>query len=60
MSDEVFDLWAKGLEIAEYNTLREKSKRNEQVVQMDDDGKIILVPARELFTKLYNEPAPTY
>lgn len=60
MSDEERDLWIKGLEKAEYNTLRDKSKRNEMCVQLDAEGNIILVPARELFVKLYNEPAPTY
>lgn len=60
MSDEERNLWIKGLELAHYNTLREKSKRNEMCVQLDNDGNIILVPARELFVKLYNEPAPTY
>jgi len=35
-------------------------KRNEMCVQMDAAGNIILVPARELFTRLYHEPAPVY
>lgn len=60
MSDEERSLWIKGLELAEYNTLRDKSKRNEMCVQLDSQGNIILVPARELFVKLFNEPAPTY
>lgn len=60
MSDKEFDLLVKGLEKAEYNTLRMKSMRNEMVVRCDEDGNITLIPAREVFTQLYNEPAPTY
>lgn len=60
MSDKEFDILVKGLEKAEYNTLRMKSMRNEMVVHCDEDGNITLVPAREVFTQLYNEPAPTY
>lgn len=37
-----------------------KSMRNEMVVRCDEDGNITLIPAREVFTQLYNEPAPTY
>lgn len=50
----------KGLEKAQYNTLRMKAMRNEMILQNDAYGNIIRVPAREVFTKLYNEPAPTY
>jgi len=60
MSDKEYELLVKGLEKAEYNTLRMKSMRNEMVLQNDENGNIIRVPARELFVKLYNEPAPTY
>ncbi len=60
MSDKDYELLVKGLEKAEYNTLRMKSMRNEMVLQTDENGNIIRVPARELFTKLYNEPVPTY
>lgn len=37
-----------------------KSMRNEMILQDDENGNIIRVPAREIFVKLYNEPAPTY
>ena len=60
MSEQEYDILVKGLEKAEYNTLRMKSMRNEMILQNDADGNIIRVPAREVFTKLYNEPAPTY
>lgn len=60
MSAEERELLVKGLEKAEYNTLRMKSMRNEMVVRCDEDGNITRIPAREVFTKLYNEPAPTY
>lgn len=60
MSAEERDLLVKGLEKAEYNTLRMKSMRNEMVVRCDEDGNITLIPAREVFTQLYNETAPTY
>ena len=40
--------------------LRMKSMRNEMVLQDGPDGSIVRVPARDIFEKLYNEPAPTY
>lgn len=60
MSIEERDLLVKGLEKAEYNTLRMKSMRNEMIVRCDENGNITRVPAREVFTQLYHEPAPTY
>lgn len=60
MSDKEYEIWVKGLQKAEYNTLRMKAMRNEMVLQNDDEGNIIRVPAREVFTKLYNEAAPMY
>lgn len=60
MSEEEYELLVKGLEKAEYNMLRMKSMRNEMVLQNDSQGNIIRVPAREIFTRLYNEPAPMY
>ena len=60
MSEQERELWLSGLAKAEYNTLRMKSMRNEMVVHCDDDGHITRVPAREVFTQLYNEPAPTF
>ena len=60
MSDKDFELLVKGLEKAEYNMLRMKSMRNEMVLQNGPDGSIVRVPARDIFEKLYNEPAPTY
>lgn len=48
------------LEIAEYETLKRKAMLNQTVVQSDEDGNIIYVPARELFVKLYHEPVPEF
>lgn len=50
----------KALEIAEYQTLRRKAMLNENVVHSDKEGKPMLVPAREVFTKLYHEPVPAF
>ena len=58
MSSEERERILKGLEIAEYRTLRRKAMLNENVVQSDENGEPILVPAREVFVKLYNEPVP--
>ncbi|MDO4512187.1 MAG: ribosome recycling factor [Bacteroidales bacterium] len=60
MSDKEYEILVKGLEKAEYNTLRMKAMRNEMVLQTDANGDIVRVPAREIFEKLYNEPAPTF
>lgn len=60
MTEQEYDILVKGLEKAEYNTLRMKSMRNEMIVRCDENGNITRIPAREVFTKLYNEPAPTY
>lgn len=50
----------KALEVAEYRTLRRKAMLNEMVVHSDAEGKPILVPAREVFVKLYHEPVPSF
>lgn len=60
MSDKEREFLIKGLEKAEYNMLCEKSKRNEMILQDDENGEVIRVPAREVFVKLYNKPYPTY
>lgn len=60
MSNEEREKLIKGLELAEYRTLRRKAMLNENVVQSDAEGKPIIIPAREVFTKLYNEPVPTF
>ena len=60
MSKEDRDLLVKGLEKAEYNTLRMKSMRNEMVVRCDEDGNISYIPAREVFTQMYHQAAPVY
>ena len=60
MSEEDRKKLIKGLELAEYRTLRRKAMLNENVVQSDSNGKPIIVPAREVFTKLYNEPIPSF
>lgn len=60
MSENERNLLIKGLELAEYRTLRRKAMLNENVVHSDADGNPILVPAREVFVQLYNEPVPTF
>lgn len=60
MSDKEYELLVKGLEKAEYNALRMKAMRNEMVLQDDENGNIIRIPAREIFVKLYNEPVPQF
>lgn len=50
----------KGLELAEYRMLRDKAMRNQIVINGDGKGGIVEIPARELFTKLYNEPVPQF
>lgn len=60
MSDKEYEILVKGLEKAEYNALRMKAMRNEMVLQDDGNGNIIRTPAREIYAKLYNEPAPTF
>lgn len=60
MSDKEYEILIKGLEKAEYNALRMKAMRNEMVLQDDANGSIIRTPAREIYAKLYNEPAPTF
>lgn len=60
MSNEETIRLIKGLELAEYRTLRRKAMLNENVVQSDAAGNPILVPARDVFVKLYNEPVPTF
>lgn len=60
MSTDERTLLIRALEIAEYRTLRRKAMLNENVVHSDSEGKPILVPAREVFTQLYNEPVPSF
>ena len=60
MSNQDEELLEKALEIAEYKTLKQKAMLNQTVVQSDEDGNIIYIPAREVFTKLYNEPVPEF
>ena len=50
----------RGLELAEYRMLRDKAMRNETIIQGDGKGGWREVSAREVFTKLYNEPVPTF
>lgn len=45
----------KALEIAEYRMLRQKALLGQDLVQADDDGNPYIVPAKEVFEKLYNE-----
>ncbi|MDO4216083.1 MAG: hypothetical protein Q4D12_09280 [Bacteroidales bacterium] len=58
MSEEEKQKLYKALELAEYRTLRRKAMLNENVVQSDEQGKPKVVPAREVFMKLYHEPLP--
>lgn len=49
--NKITELWIKGLELAEYRTLRRKAMLNENVVHSDEAGNPIFVPAREVYTK---------
>ena len=64
MSDKERDRYQeevrRGLELAEYNMLREKAMMNRVVVVSDGVHGIQKVSARELFVKLYHEPVPTF
>ena len=37
-----------------------KAMRNEMVLQDDENGNIIRVPARKIFSELYHEPVPVF
>lgn len=50
----------KGLEWAQYETLKRKAMRAEMVLQDNDNGEVVRVSARDVFEKLYSEPAPTF
>lgn len=58
--NELNDIIIKGLEYAEYQTLKRKAMLNEDVVHSDANGKPILVPARKVFVELYHEPVPVF
>ena len=58
--NEITETLDRALEIAEYKTLKQKAMLNQTIVQSDEDGNIIYIPAREVFTKLYNEPVPEF
>jgi hypothetical protein len=58
--NEITETLDRALEIAEYKTLKQKAMLNQTVVQSDENGNIIYIPAREVFTKLYNEPVPEF
>jgi hypothetical protein len=60
MDNQDKELLKKALEIAEYKTLKQKAMLNQTVVQSDENGNIIYIPARDVFTKLYNEPVPEF
>ncbi len=60
MSEEERNILIKGLEYAEYQTLKRKAMLNEDVVHSDVNGKPILVPARKVFVELYHEPVPVF
>lgn len=50
----------RGLELSEYRMLRDKAMRNLNVIQGDGKGGWREVSARELFTRIYNEPVPAF
>ncbi len=60
MSSEEREKLIKGLELAEYRTLRRKAMLNENVVHSDSVGKPKIVPAREVFARMYNESISTF
>ncbi|MBR4793962.1 MAG: zeta toxin family protein [Bacteroidaceae bacterium] len=49
-----------GLEWAQHETLKRKAMRAEMVLQDNEDGEVVRVSARDVFEKLYSEPAPTF
>ncbi len=49
----------KGLEIAEYQMIRDKAIRNEEIVQGDGKGGFRIVSARKLLKEIYNEDYKT-
>lgn len=54
--NQITELWIKGLELAEYRTLRRKAMLNENVVHSDEEGKPILVPlAKFLLNSIMNQ-----
>ena len=58
--NEITETLDRALEIAEYKTLKQKAMLNQTVVQSDENGNIIYIPAREVFTKLYTDPVPVF
>ncbi|MGM9810727.1 MAG: hypothetical protein ACI30J_07670 [Paludibacteraceae bacterium] len=44
-----------GLELAEYRLLKEKALQNKTIIQSNDKGGYIEVPARVVFEQLYHE-----
>lgn len=44
-----------GLKIADYQLLKHKSMLNQNIVTEDDQGNVVEMPARAVFTKLYQE-----
>jgi hypothetical protein len=60
MGNKENELIHRALEVAEYETLKKKAMLNQTVVQSDENGNVIYVPAREVFVKLYNEPVPEF
>ncbi len=60
MGNKGNELIHQALEVAEYETLKKKAMLNQTIVQSDENGNVIYVPAREVFIKLYNEPVPEF
>ena len=44
-----------GLELAEYRLLREKALQDKTIIQSNDNGGYIEVPAKLVFEQLYHE-----
>ena len=44
-----------GLKIADHQLLKHKSMLNQNIVTEDDQGNVVEMPARAVFTKLYQE-----
>lgn len=59
-SNELTNKIIHALEIAEYETLKKKAMLNQNVVVEDENGAPIVVPAREVFVEMFNEPVPTF
>lgn len=44
-----------GLKIADYQLLKQKSLLNQNIITEDECGNVVEIPARTVFSKLYQE-----